>query len=56
MCRLASYHLDLKSFPKDEKLVQMLRTKVITVAGVEKQAAALEDLYGKQALLTWRRL
>ena len=56
MCRLASYHLDQKGFPKDEKLVQMLRTKVVAVAGVEKQAAALDDLCGKQTLVPKRKI
>ena len=45
-CRLAAYQLEQKSFMKDKKLVQTLMTKVIMLAGVEKQAAAIDDLCG----------
>ena len=46
MCRLASYVLQRPAFPKDEKLVSMLAKKLIAVAALEKQAAAIEDLSG----------
>lgn len=36
---------------KDKKLVQMLMSKVITLAGMEKQAASLDDLCGTQTTL-----
>jgi len=45
-CRLASYLLQQRAFPKDEKLVQILTKKIISMASVEKQAAASEDLCG----------
>lgn len=49
-CRLASHQLDQKTFAKDEKLVQMLKTKIIALAGVERQAGAVEDLCGNARL------
>ena len=38
--------LQQPAFSKDEKLVSMLVKKMIAVAAVEKQAAAIEDLSG----------
>ena len=46
MCRLASYVLQRPAFSKDEKLVSTLVKKLIAVAALEKQAAAIEDLSG----------
>jgi len=46
-CRLASYLLQQRAFSKDEKLVQILTKKIISMASVEKQAAASEDLCGE---------
>ena len=45
-CRLASYLLQRPAFSKDEKLVSMLVKRLIAVAALEKQAAAIEDLGG----------
>ena len=46
MRRLASYLLQQPAFSKSEKLVAMLVKKLIAVAALEKQAAAIEDLSG----------
>lgn len=43
--------LQRRSFTKNEKLVSTLVKKLLTLATVEKQAAATEDLCGKSILL-----
>ena len=44
--RLASHVLQRPALSKDEKLVSMLVKKLIAVAALEKQTAAIEDLSG----------
>ena len=45
-CRLASHVLQRPALSRDEKLVSMLVKKLIAVAALEKQAAAIEGLSG----------